>query len=161
MWSLRCGSRRCDCILPVFFRRWGHTGIQMLSPVPISTIEHTEGLDANISVLRCLRWQKFELSRRTSIREKFRQVNRSASNCLTSRSSKKKKKRQTKRKMRSWSMIPSQWWRIEWVISERRDRMWWWSLYLWNERLIISAEDFPCFGGSIRFNSKLCSVDFS
>ena len=92
MWSLRCGSRRCDCILPVFFRRWGHTGIQMLSPVPISTIEHTEGLDANISVLRCLRWQKFELSRRTSIREKFRQVNRSASNCLTSRSSKKKKK---------------------------------------------------------------------
>ena len=33
--------------------------------------------------------------------------------------------------------------------------MWWWSLYLWNERLIISAEDFSRFGGSIRFNSKI------
>ena len=54
-----------------------------------STVEHTEdeGLGANILVLRCVRWQKLELSRRTSIREKFSQVNRSASNCLTSRSS--------------------------------------------------------------------------
>ena len=60
-----------------------------------STVEHTEdeGLGANILVLRCVRWQKLELSRRTSIREKFSQVNRSASNCLTSRSSKKKKKK--------------------------------------------------------------------
>ena len=59
-----------------------------------STIEHAEheGLGANILVLRCVRWQKLELSRRTSIREKFSQVNRSASNCLTSRSSKEKKK---------------------------------------------------------------------
>ena len=65
-----------------------------------STVEHT-GLGANILVLRCVRWQKLELSCRTSIREKFSQVNCSASNCLTSRSSKKKrKKRQTKRKMR-------------------------------------------------------------
>ena len=54
-----------------------------------STVEHTEdeGLGANILVLRCVRWQKLELSCRTSIREKFSQVNRSASNCLTSRSS--------------------------------------------------------------------------
>ena len=59
-----------------------------------STIEYAEheGLGANILVLRCVRWQKLELSRRTSIREKFSHVNRSASNCLTSRSSKKKKK---------------------------------------------------------------------
>ena len=59
-----------------------------------STIEYAEheGLGANILVLRCVRWQKLELSRRTSIREKFSQVNRSASNCLTSRSSKEKKK---------------------------------------------------------------------
>ena len=57
-----------------------------------STVEHTEdeGLGVNILVLRCVRWQKLELSCRTSIREKFSQVNRSASNCLTSRSSKKK-----------------------------------------------------------------------
>ena len=33
--------------------------------------------------------------------------------------------------------------------------MWWWSLYLWNERLIISAEDFSRFGGSICFNSTI------
>ena len=67
-----------------------------------STTEYAEheGLGANILVLRCVRWKKLELSRRTSIREKFSQVNRSASNCLTSRSSKKKKKRQTKGKMR-------------------------------------------------------------
>ena len=60
-----------------------------------STIEYAEheGLGANILVLRCVRWQKLELSRRTSIREKFSQVNRSASNCLTSRSSQKKKDR--------------------------------------------------------------------
>ena len=52
-----------------------------------STIEYAEheGLGANILVLRCVRWQKLELSRRTSIREKFSHVNRSASNCLTSR----------------------------------------------------------------------------
>ena len=58
-----------------------------------STIEHTEdeGLGANSFVLQCVRWQKLELSRRTSIREKFSHVNRSASNCLTLRSSKKKK----------------------------------------------------------------------
>ena len=60
-----------------------------------STVEHTEdeGLGANILVLRCVRWQKLELSCRTSIREKFSQVNCSASNCLTSRSRKKKKKK--------------------------------------------------------------------
>ena len=46
-------------------------------------------------MLRCVRWQKLELSRRTSIREKFNPVNRSASNCLISRSSKKKKKKKT------------------------------------------------------------------
>ena len=65
-----------------------------------STVEHTEdeGLGANILVLRCVRWQKLELSRRTSIREKFSQVNRSASNCLTSRSSKKKKKKKDRRR---------------------------------------------------------------
>ena len=39
--------------------------------------------------------------------------------------------------------------------------MWWWSLYLWSERHVISAEDFSRFRGSICFNSKLCSVDFS
>ena len=45
-----------------------------------STVEHTEdeGLGANILVLRCVRWQKLELSCRTSIREKFSQVNHSA-----------------------------------------------------------------------------------
>ena len=59
-----------------------------------STIEYAEheGLGANILVLRCVRWKKLELSRRTSIREKFSHVNRSASNCLTSGSSKEKKK---------------------------------------------------------------------
>ena len=38
-----------------------------------STIEHTEdeGLGANILALRCVKWQKLELSCRTSIREKF------------------------------------------------------------------------------------------
>ena len=42
-----------------------------------STIEYAEheGLGANILVLRCVRWQKLELTRRTSIREKFSQVN--------------------------------------------------------------------------------------
>ena len=60
-----------------------------------SNIEYAEheGLGANILVLRCVRWKKLELSRRTSIREKFSHVNRSASNCLTSGSSKKKKKK--------------------------------------------------------------------
>ena len=66
-----------------------------------------------------------------------------------------KKKKQTKRKMRYLSTIPQQWWRIEWVISGRRDRMWWWSLYLWSERLVFSLEDFFCFGRSTRFNSRI------
>ena len=65
-----------------------------------STVEHTEdeGLGANILVLRCVRWQKLELSCRTSIREKFSQVNCSASNCLTSSSSKKKKEKKDRRR---------------------------------------------------------------
>ena len=65
-----------------------------------STVEHTEdeGLGANILVLRCVRWQKLELSCRTSIREKFSQVNCSASNCLTSRSSKKKKEKKDRQR---------------------------------------------------------------
>ena len=45
------------------------------------------------------RWQELELPRRTSIREKFSQSNRSASNALTSRSSKKIAGNETKRKM--------------------------------------------------------------
>ena len=94
-----------------------------------STVEHTEdeGLGANILVLRCVRWQKLELSCRSSIREKFSQVNRSASNCLTSRSSKKKyinKKKTDEEENEILSTIPYQWWRIGWVISGRRDRMW-------------------------------------
>ena len=65
-----------------------------------STIEYAEheGLGANILVLRCVRWKKLELSRRTSIREKFSHVNRSASNCLTSGSSKEKKKKKDRRR---------------------------------------------------------------
>ena len=131
-----------------------------------STVEHTEdeGLGANILVLRCVRWQKLELSCRSSIREKFSQVNRPASNCLTWRNSKKKKyinkKKTDEEENEILSTIPYQWWRIGWVISGRRDRMWWWSLYLWNKRLVISAEDFSRFGGSICFNSKLCSGTF-
>ena len=45
------------------------------------------------------RWRELELPRRTSIREKFSQSNRSASNALTSRSSKKIAGNETKRKI--------------------------------------------------------------
>ena len=127
-----------------------------------STVEHIEdkGLGANILVWGCVRWQKLELSGRTSIREKFSQVNCSASNYLTSRSSKKKKKKKKDRRRGKWDI------RVRFPTSDeewngRRDRMRWWSLYLWNERLVISAEDFSRFGGGIRFNSNLCSGDFS
>ena len=79
------------CILPWSCRPHRYSNDITCTNSTIEYAEH-EGLGANILVLRCVRWQKLELSRRTSIREKFSQVNRSASNCLTSRSSKKKKK---------------------------------------------------------------------
>ncbi|RMX36714.1 hypothetical protein pdam_00015817 [Pocillopora damicornis] len=46
-----------------------------------------------VSALQRVRWQKLEVSRCTSIREKFSWVNRSASNSLTSRSSKTNRRR--------------------------------------------------------------------
>ena len=150
------------CILPWSCRPHRYSNDITCTNSTIEYAEH-EGLGANILVLRCVRWQKLELSRHTSIREKFSQVNRSASNCLTSRSSKKKyinKKKTDEEENEILSTIPYQWWRIGWVISGRRDRMWWWSLYLWNKRLVISAEDFSRFGGNICFNSKLCSGTF-
>ena len=51
-------------------------------------------------------------------------------------------KKKTKRKMRYLSTIPQQWWRIEWVISGRRDRMWWWSLNLERETRFLPGRFF-------------------
>ena len=50
-----------------------------------------------VAVRQCA-WQNLELSRRTSIRQKFSRVNRSASKSLTLRSSKKKQKNRRRRK---------------------------------------------------------------
>ena len=52
-------------------------------------------------------------------------------------------------------MIPQRGQGIRWVISRQRDCMWWWSLYLWNKRLILSAEDFSRFGRSVRLNRRI------
>ena len=51
-------------------------------------------------------------------------------------------KKKIKRKMRYLSTIPQQWWRIEWVISGRRDRMWWWSLNLERETRFLPGRFF-------------------
>ena len=52
-------------------------------------------------------------------------------------------------------MIPQRGQGIRWVISRQWDCMWWWSLYLWNKRLILSAEDFSHFGRSVRLNRRV------
>ena len=128
-----------------------------------STIEYVEqeGLGANILVLRCVRWQKLELSRRTSIREKFGQVNRSASNFLTSRSSKKKKK---DRRRGKWDI------RVRFPSSDEESN----KPFLDDEtrcddgHSIFGTRDslsprkiFPALEEVFASTAKLCSVDFS
>ena len=65
------------CILPWSCRPHRYSNDITCTNSTIEYAEH-EGLGANILVLRCVRWQKLELSCRTSIREKFSQVNHSA-----------------------------------------------------------------------------------
>ena len=116
-----------------------------------STIEYAEheGLGANILVLRCVRWQKLELTRRTSIREKFSQVNRSASNCLTSRSSKKKKKTdEEENEILEYDSLA--------VMKNRMSHFWTTRPHVMMVTLSLEREThFSRFGGSIRFNSKI------
>ena len=84
-------------------------------------------------------------SRHTSIREKFSRSNRSASNALTSRSSKKTAGNKTKRKMEHWSTIP---------------RMMMMTFYLWNERLIFTSEEVSASEEVFASTAESCSVDF-
>ena len=88
-------------------------------------------------------------SRRTSIREKLSQFNRSASNVLTSRSSKKKKKagNKTKRKMEYWRTIP---------------RVMMMTFHLSNKRLIFTSKGkFLPLEKVFASTAELCSVNFS
>ena len=81
------------------------------------------------------RWQEPEL------REKFSRSNRSASNALTARSTKKTVGNKTKRKMEYWSTIP---------------RVMMTTFHLWTERLIFTLEEPGSrFGRSIHFNSRI------
>ena len=85
-------------------------------------------------------------SRHTSIGEKFSRSNRSASNALTSRSSKKTTGNKTKRKMEYWSTIP---------------RVMTMTLHLRNERLIFTSEGVLASEEVFASTAELCSVNFS
>ena len=85
-------------------------------------------------------------SRHTSIGEKFSRSNRSASNALTSRSSKKIAGNKTKRKMEYWSTIP---------------RVMTMTLHLRNERLIFTSEGVLASEEVFASTAELCSVNFS
>ena len=86
-------------------------------------------------------------SRRTSIREKFSQFNRSASNVLTSRSSKKTAGNKTKRKMEYWRTIP---------------RVMMMTFHLSNKRLIFTSKGkFLPSEKVFASTAELCSVNFS
>ena len=85
-------------------------------------------------------------SRHTSIGEKFSRSNRSASNALTSRSSKKTAGNKTKRKMEYWSTIP---------------RVMTMTLHLRNERLIFTSEGVLASEEVFASTAELCSVNFS
>ena len=84
-------------------------------------------------------------SRHTSIGEKFSRSNRSASNALTSRSSKKTAGNKTKRKMEYWSTIP---------------RVMTMTLHLRNERLIFTSEGVLASEEVFASTAELCSVNF-
>ena len=85
-------------------------------------------------------------SRHTSIGEKFSRSNWSASNALTSRSSKKTAGNKTKRKMEYWSTIP---------------RVMTMTLHLRNERLIFTSEGVLASEEVFASTAELCSVNFS
>ena len=85
-------------------------------------------------------------SLRSSIREKFSQSNRSASNVLTSRSSKKTAGNKTKRKMEYWRKIP---------------RVMMMTFHLWNKRLIFTSKEVPALEKVFASTAELCSVNFS
>ena len=86
-------------------------------------------------------------SRRTSIREKFSRLNRSASNVLTSRSSKKTAGNKTKRKMEYWRTIP---------------RVMMMTFHLSNKRLIFTSKGkFLPLEKVFASTAELCSVNFS
>ena len=85
-------------------------------------------------------------SRRTSIWEKFNQSNRSASNALTSRSSKKTAGNKTKRKMEYWRTIP---------------RVMMMTFHLSNKRLIFTSKEVPALEKVFASTAELCSVNFS
>ena len=84
-------------------------------------------------------------SRHTSIGEKFSRSNRSASNALTSRNSKKTAGNKTKRKMEYWSTIP---------------RVMTMTLHLRNERLIFTSEGVLASEEVFASTAELCSVNF-
>ena len=85
-------------------------------------------------------------SLRSSIREKFSKSNRSASNVLTSRSSKKTAGNKTKRKMEYWRTIP---------------RVMMMTFHLWNKRLIFTSKEVPALEKVFASTAELCSVNFS
>ena len=134
----------------------GHTSNSTITSCSYGTTEHTEdeGLGLNISVAAVRQpsvrqettMARAGTSRRTSIREKFSRSNRSASNTLTSRSSKKTAGNKTKRKKECGSTIPR-------VIMM--------TFHLWSERLIFTSEEVPTSKEAFASTAELFSVNFS
>ena len=89
------------------------------------------------------RWQELELPRRTSIREKFSLVNQSASNALTSWSSKKYRETRQREEWNTWVRFP------EW---------WWWHSIFRTRGWISRQKRFPLWRRSTRFNSRIVFI---
>ena len=119
--------------------------VQPLPTVPMAPQEDTkdEGMGVNIC---CSSASAFcQTGNNDGKSWKFGRSNRSASNALTSRSSKKTAGNKTKRKMDYWSTIP---------------RVMMMTLHLWNERLIYTSEEVPASDKVFASAAELCSVNF-
>ena len=141
----------------------GHTGIQMLSPIPIAP--------QNIQKMRD--WaQTFGVAVRQMVKaetlpsypdQREIQLGEPLSFELADfkEQRKKKKKNQPKRKMRYWYWY-LQWWRIAWVISGRRDRVWWPGHPIFGTRDSFSPRKiFPVSEEVFALTAELCSINFS
>ena len=124
------------------YRRWG-TGRKHLVLQCVSVLSD-----------RRQQWQELELSHPTSTREKFSRVNRSASNALTSRSSRKN----TRRKIWCLSTIPQAVMKNRPTTETACDVG---EIPSLQRRRIFSSEEFLASEEVFASTAEFCSVNFS
>ena len=147
----------------------GHTGIQMLSPIPIAP--------QNIQKMRD--WaQTFGVAVRQMVKaetlpsypdQREIQLGEPLSFELADFKEQQKKKKQKKKPAKEENEIldirvrfPRQWWRIAWVISGRRDRVWWPGHPIFGTRDSFSPRKiFPVSEEVFALTAELCSINFS